>query len=74
MPFVQRFGGAANLNVRFHNLVLDGIYYLDDRKQLRFRRLPPPRFNLVRYHGIPAPATGRRSTVVPFTAEDYLFA
>ena len=31
-----------NLNVHFHSLVLDGVYYLDDRKQLRFRRLPSP--------------------------------
>jgi len=42
VTFVQRFGGAVNLNVHFHSLVLDGVYYLDDRQRLRFRRLPPP--------------------------------
>jgi len=26
VTFVQRFGGALNLNVHFHTLVLDGIY------------------------------------------------
>ncbi len=42
VTFVQRFGGAVNLNVHFHSLVLDGVYYLDDRQRLRFRRVPPP--------------------------------
>ena len=27
VTFVQRFGGAVNLNVHFHSLVLDGVYY-----------------------------------------------
>lgn len=42
VTFVQRFGGAVNLNVHFHSLVLDGAYYLDERQRLRFKRLPPP--------------------------------
>jgi len=40
VTFVQRFGGALNLNVHFHTLVLDGIY--DPQDALRFRTLPPP--------------------------------
>jgi hypothetical protein len=32
--------------------------------------VPPPRFNLVRYHGILAPAAGWRSAIVPFSVED----
>jgi hypothetical protein len=42
VTFVQRFGGAINLNVHLHSLVLDGVYYEDERGQIRFRRLPPP--------------------------------
>ena len=37
---MQRFGGALNLNVHFHTLVLDGVY--DAREGMRFRPLPPP--------------------------------
>jgi len=40
VTFVQRFGGALNLNVHFHTLVLDGIY--DPQDGMRFRPLPPP--------------------------------
>ncbi len=40
VTFVQRFGGALNLNVHFHTLVLDGIY--DARNGMRFRLLAPP--------------------------------
>ena len=40
VTFVQRFGGALNLNVHFHTLVLDGIY--DARDGMRFRPLAPP--------------------------------
>jgi hypothetical protein len=40
VTFVQRFGGALNLNVHFHTLVLDGVY--DPRDGMRFRPLPPP--------------------------------
>ncbi len=42
VTFVQRFGGAINLNVHFHSLVFDGIYYEDEDGRIRFRRLPPP--------------------------------
>jgi len=38
---VQRFGGALNLNVHFHTLVLDGCY-VEETGRLRFVRLPPP--------------------------------
>jgi hypothetical protein len=40
---IQRFGGAANLNVHFHSLILEGV---DTRPTSRarpvFHRLPPP--------------------------------
>jgi len=42
VTFVQRFGGAINLNVHFHSLVIDGVYYRDDVERIQFRRLPPP--------------------------------
>jgi len=64
VTFVQRFGGALNLNVHFHTLVIDGIY--DPQDAMRFRSLP--RANLVRYHGILAPAARYRSRVVPFVS------
>ena len=45
VTFVQRFGGALNLNVHFHTLVLDGVHDLGDG--VRFRPLPPPDDNEV---------------------------
>jgi hypothetical protein len=42
VTFVQRFGGAINLNLHFHSLVMDGVHYEDENKRLRFQRLPPP--------------------------------
>jgi len=42
-PFLQRFGGALNLNVHFHSLVLDGVYeVLPASRGVRFLELPPP--------------------------------
>jgi hypothetical protein len=40
VTFVQRFGGALNVNVHFHALVLDGVH--DPGEGMRFRPLPPP--------------------------------
>jgi hypothetical protein len=40
VTFVQRFGGALNLNVHFHTLVLDGAYDAGDGTP--FLALPPP--------------------------------
>jgi hypothetical protein len=41
--FLQRFGGALNLNVHFHSLLFDGVYeVLPDSRGVRFRQLPPP--------------------------------
>ncbi len=40
---IQRFGGALNLNIHFHALVLDGVYtsaHAFARPQ--FESLPPP--------------------------------
>ncbi len=42
MTFVQRFGGAINLNVHFHSAVLDGVYHEDSDGRIRFRRLLQP--------------------------------
>ncbi len=43
VTFVQRFGGALNLNVHFHTLVLDGAFRRSrDDGALRFHPAPPP--------------------------------
>jgi len=43
ITFLQRFGGALNLNVHFHSLVLDGVYeVLPESRGVRFLELPPP--------------------------------
>lgn len=42
VTFVQRFGGAINLNVHFHSLIFDGVYHEDSEGRIRFRRLPQP--------------------------------
>jgi hypothetical protein len=43
VTFVQRFGGALNLNVHFHTLALDGAYRRSaDDRALRFHPVPPP--------------------------------
>jgi Putative transposase len=39
---VQRFGGALNLNVHFHALVLDGVFARTADGRLRFHRAPAP--------------------------------
>ena len=40
---IQRFGGGLNLNVHFHTLVLDGVFFTDgDGETLCFRPTPPP--------------------------------
>jgi len=41
ITFVQRFGGAINLNVHLHSLFLDGVYY-EDRGKLKFHPVPDP--------------------------------
>jgi hypothetical protein len=38
---IQRFGGGLNLNVHFHTLVLDGVFFSEE-ETLRFRPTPPP--------------------------------
>jgi hypothetical protein len=37
---IQRFGGALNLNVHFHALVLDGVFAPDTGGRLQFHRTP----------------------------------
>jgi hypothetical protein len=46
VTFVQRFGGAINLNVHFHTLIPDGVFTVEGEAReapARFVRLPPPR-------------------------------
>jgi len=38
---IQRFGGALNLNVHFHALVLDGVFARGDAGTLSFHETPP---------------------------------
>ncbi|HEY5645241.1 MAG TPA: transposase, partial [Pseudomonadales bacterium] len=43
VTFVQRFGGALNLNVHFHTLALDGAYrHTGEDGTMRFQPVPPP--------------------------------
>ena len=42
VTLIQRFGGALNLNVHFHMLVLDGVYVERPDGTLRFRRVAAP--------------------------------
>jgi hypothetical protein len=40
---IQRYGGAVNLNVHFHSLLLDGVYAMDATTgAFRFRRVEAP--------------------------------
>ncbi|MFK7887825.1 MAG: transposase, partial [Gammaproteobacteria bacterium] len=39
---IQRFGGALNLNIHFHLLVLDGVYLRRPGDGVRFVRVPTP--------------------------------
>ena len=42
MTCIQRFGSALNLNLHFHTLVPDGVFYEDADGQMLFRPLDPP--------------------------------
>jgi hypothetical protein len=43
VTLIQRFGGAINLNVHFHTLVLDGLYAIDHKAgTIDFLPLPAP--------------------------------
>lgn len=40
---IQRFGGGLNLNVHYHTLLFDGVFFVDPGNgALEFRPLPPP--------------------------------
>lgn len=40
---IQRFGGGLNLNVHYHTLLFDGVFFADRANDtLEFRPLPPP--------------------------------
>ena len=38
VTLIQRFGSALNLNIHFHMLFLDGVYYDNDYGKLKFKR------------------------------------
>jgi hypothetical protein len=42
ITFVQRAGGSLNLNVHFHDLVLDGVFRRGPSDRVIFRRASPP--------------------------------
>ena len=42
VTFVQRFGGALNLNVHLHVLLPDGVFVLEEKERFRVVPLPPP--------------------------------
>jgi Putative transposase len=48
VTFVQRFGGALNLNVHFHCLVPDGVFVSEAEETIRFVPLPGPTDDEVR--------------------------
>jgi len=56
VTFIQRFGGAANLNVHFHALVIDGVYVV------------PPHAPQVKFFSLPAPSTEEVARVLADTA------
>jgi hypothetical protein len=40
---IQRFGGGLNLNVHYHTLLFDGVFFTNRANgALDFRPLPPP--------------------------------
>ena len=42
VTFVQRFGGALNVNPHLHSLLPDGLFVGDEGEELRFVPMPPP--------------------------------
>ena len=42
VSFLQRFGGAVNLNCHIHSLLPDGVFSADEQSGVRFHALPPP--------------------------------
>jgi len=42
LTVIQRFGGALNLNIHFHTLVLDGVFTTAGPEGVRFYPTPPP--------------------------------
>jgi len=42
VTFIQRFGSALNLNVHFHTLFSDGVYYKTETGEYKFLRLGEP--------------------------------
>ena len=48
VTLIQRFGSAANLNIHFHSLVLDGVYRIENGQPLFHPVAPPTTAELAR--------------------------
>ena len=51
ITFIQRFGGSLNLNIHFHTLFLDGVYFKNkklNKESIAFKKIKPPSINEVR--------------------------
>ncbi len=48
---VQRFGGALNLNVHFHTIYIDGVYYENDHGDEAFFEIIPSHEEVIQLNG-----------------------
>lgn len=48
ITFIQRFGGSVNLNVHFHVLALDGVYRVEQTKDVHTGKQTTPRLHFRR--------------------------
>lgn len=48
---VQRFGGALNLNVHFHTIYIDGVFYENEYGEEAFREIVPSHDEVVELNG-----------------------
>ena len=42
VTMIQRFGSELNLNLHFHTLIPDGVFFEDGDGEVQFQALPPP--------------------------------
>lgn len=49
---VQRFGGALNLNVHFHTIYIDGVYYENGHGEEAFHEIAPSHEEVIQLNGI----------------------
>jgi hypothetical protein len=49
VTIIQRFGSALNLNLNFHTIVPNGVFFEEGDGEVQFQALPsPPRVDLKR--------------------------